>query len=561
MNNDAPPFALTLEQLNGWSPSSEWADARNVAKVPLARRLPASMLINGKATVAKDVNAKVLYAPDGMNNFANYLDKQPSFNLYNFTHWADIDVLNWFAGTATQTVQIPARPWVETAHKNGVKVIGSVFLAVAQWGGSADTVEQLLAQDEQGRFVMADKLIAIAEYYRFDGWLINQETDLTAVKDAQNQLVKGQTDAERGAALASRMLAFMQYLTANAPQGMEIHWYDAMVGSGKVKWQNQLNEANQAYLQAGVIRSSDAMFLNYWWNEEMALASVERAHALGRSPYDVYIGADLWPERRAQRVFETSQWYQWLFDGNKARGSLAIFAPNFNFNFSGNDKTAAYSTFASDASDGKRFYQAEQRLFSGDDLNVVTTDDAGWPGIASKLAPSTTITSLPFVTTFNVGQGKHWYENGKEISGPWTDMSAQSLLPTWQFGTFATSEQASLSLQFDFDTVYAGGSALRLQGNGDAALVPLFATQLPMTESAELTVVSSGSLSGMALMLTDETGHSWQFAIDSSEEWRQSRFSLAELAGRTIVQIDVVSAPAQHQQAIDGAIGELRITR
>src|SRR5690606_25087433 len=138
----------------------------------------------------------------------------------------------------------PARPWVETAHKNGVKVIGSVFLGVAQWGGSADTAEALLEQDAQGRFVVADRLIEIASFYGFDGWLINQETDLTAVKDNNNQLLKGQKNQARGEALAARMLAFVQYLTAKAPQGMEIHWYDAMVASGEVRWQNQLNDKN-----------------------------------------------------------------------------------------------------------------------------------------------------------------------------------------------------------------------------------------------------------------------------------------------------------------------------
>ena len=108
-------------------------------------------------------------------------------------------------------------------------------MGIAQWGGSPDTVEKLLEQDGQGRFVQAHQLVAIAQYYGFDGWLVNQETDLTAVKDMQNQLVKGQKDAKRGAELAARMLAFMQYLTAIAPQGMEIHWYDSMIADGRVK--------------------------------------------------------------------------------------------------------------------------------------------------------------------------------------------------------------------------------------------------------------------------------------------------------------------------------------
>ncbi|MBL4631645.1 MAG: glycoside hydrolase, partial [Paraglaciecola sp.] len=239
---NTPPFALTLQQTRHWTANSELASALNVSHQPLTRRINAYLNAEQKQL---DTRAKVLYAPDGMNNFANYLQTQDKFNLYNFTHWAQIDVLNWFAGTATHTVQIPAKPWVDVAHKNGVKVIGSVFLAVAQWGGNADTVETFLEQDNQGRFVFARRLIEIAQYYGFDGWLMNQETNLAAVKDANNDLVKGQFDHNRAEQLGEKMLQFMQYLTAIAPANMEIHWYDAMLRNGQVKWQNEVNQYNR----------------------------------------------------------------------------------------------------------------------------------------------------------------------------------------------------------------------------------------------------------------------------------------------------------------------------
>ena len=66
---DQPPFALTLKQARDWSPQAETASADNVSKVPLARRISAPLA--GQQQL--DTQAKVLYAPDGMNNFANYL--------------------------------------------------------------------------------------------------------------------------------------------------------------------------------------------------------------------------------------------------------------------------------------------------------------------------------------------------------------------------------------------------------------------------------------------------------------------------------------------------------
>ncbi|GAA0340239.1 hypothetical protein GCM10009092_00930 [Bowmanella denitrificans] len=541
IQSSQPPFALTIEQTRNWSPEAATASRDNVSNVALARRFSAPL--PGQQGSA----AKVLYAPDGMNNFANYLRAQPQFNLYNFTHWSQIDVLNWFAGTADLTVQIPARPWVDTAHKNGVKVIGSVFLGVAQWGGNADTVAALLEQDSQGRFILADKLIEIASFYGFDGWLINQETDLTAVKDADNQLVKDQRDPQRGRELASRMLAFMQYLTANAPQGMEIHWYDSMLASGEVRWQNQLNDNNQAFLQDQV-RSSDAIFLNYWWNQQMVQSSVAKAREIGRSPFDVYVGADLWPSRNAQRAFSRYQWLDWLFEDGQALASIALFAPNVNYNFDGEAHTPAFSQFDNDAQDEAAFYASEVRLFAGDDLNLASLDKDGWKGIGAYLPVKSTITALPLVTSFNTGQGKVWMENGDKRGGPWTDMSRQDLLPTWQF-----AHNGPLSLHFDFDQVFAGGSSLAIQADkGMAGQARLFATELMMTSSTRLKLVTKGDAQGLALSLQTADGQSMTLAIKSSTNWATQRFELAELAGKKLTAIGLQTDGGQPLQAYLG---------
>ncbi|QYJ75707.1 endo-beta-N-acetylglucosaminidase [Shewanella sp. FJAT-52076] len=564
-----PPFALTIAEAKAWSPVGTTADSRNVSKVPLAPRFSAPL------AGQKVSDAKVLYAPDGMNNFANYLDTQGQFNLYNFTHWSQIDVLNWFAGTADLGVQIPARPWVDTAHKNGVKVIGSVFLGVAQWGGSADKVEALLEQDAQGHFIVADKLIQMARYYGFDGWLINQETDLTAVKDADNNLVADKSDPVRGRELAGRMLAFVQYLTANAPQGMEIHWYDAMIASGEVRWQNQLNQHNRAYLQDSVqgslqntVRSSDAIFLNYWWNKDMVRASVQEAEALGRSPYDVYVGADLWPSRNAQRAFSRHQWLDWLFDDGEALTSIALFAPNVNFNFEGEPHTPAFSRFREDPSDAARFYATEVRLFAGDDMNLATPDETGWKGVGAYLPAKSTLASLPLRTGFNTGQGKQWVEKGEVKGGPWTNMGRQDLLPTWQFAS-----EGALKLSFDFDTVYQGGSSLAVNGQSpgqvDAPLqatAPLYALDAVLSESSQLTLISRGQAKGLSLYLETTDGERLTLALGNHSNWTTQSLKLGDLASEQLAgkqlagkKLAVIGLKADGNESINAHLGYLEL--
>lgn len=558
---DSPPFALTVSQLKNWSSTSALASQANISTVPLAPRFSAPL----NAQRAKlDKQAKVLYAPDGMNNFANYLEPQAKFNLYNFTHWSQIDVLNWFAGTADKTVQIPARPWVETAHKNGVKVIGSIFLGVARWGGSANTVEALLEQDVDGHFVLADQLIAIADFYGFDGWLMNQETDLTAVKDVNNELVEGQTDGARGQLLATKMLAFMQYLTAkaaNSGTGLEIHWYDAMVSSGEVRWQNELNALNQDYLQSANVSSSDAIFLNYWWDADMVKQSEQRALKLGRSPYDVYVGADLWPARNAQRAFSRYQWLDGLFEDNKALGSIALFAPNVNYNFDGESHTPAFSQFQHNAADVRTFYETEQRLFNGNDLNLSVDDNDQWPGVSRYLPAKSSLSTLPFVTHFNTGQGSHYFAQGQQQDTSWTDMSQQDVLPTWQF---ALPADGSVKAYYDFAQAWQGGASLAFTlhsvKQAPAVLVPLYATEFTLTKASRLQLVVMSHNASMSVMLTDNQGQLHQFEVKAKDDknWQQFDFALSKLANKTITRISV---QLQSAQDVNVRIGKLAILK
>jgi len=491
INNNRPPFSLTLAQVEQWSPNAATTDINNISSVPLEKRFVAEL---GNNEQALDSKVKVLIAPDGMNNFANYLQEQKKFNLYNFTHWSHIDVLNWFAGTANETVNLPARPWVETAHKNGVKVIGTVYLSVAQYGGNVETVARLLQQNSQGEFPLAKKLVALAQFYGFDGWLINPETNLTYVKNAQGEVIKGKFEYKNAALLGKKMQLFMRYLTSIAPSTMEIHWYDSMLLDGSVKWQNELNTKNAPFLQDKQQRISDAMFLNYWWNGDMAEASHNYAEKLGRSPYDLYFGADLSPARNAQRIFDRSEWLAALFplqsngQMNKALSSIALFGNDVNYTFTGNEHTPAFSDFRDNKNDSRRFYNTETRLFAGDDLNLYSNDDSGkWPGLGRFVPAKSTLTQLPFTTSFNTGHGLFKAQKGKLTSEPWHDISQQDILPTWQF---AIKGNQTTSVFYDFDIAYMGGNSLAIVSDKSIgkSTIPLYQSEFLVSDKSQLSI-------------------------------------------------------------------------
>ena len=517
------PFLLTLDEAARWTADGPLADPGNVSSVPLAERFVDA---RSQLDPGLPVDAKVLIAPDGMDGLANYLDEQPRFNLYTFTHWSSIDSINWFGGTAELNVSIPSRPWVETAHRNGVKVLGTVFFAPQAWGGSAREPAAFLRRDDDGEFVYVEQLIRIARYYGFDGWLINQETDLS---DADPALGEGFVD-------------FMAALTARRPDGMEIHWYDSMLPGGKVAWQNELNARNARFLQDGDRRTSDAMFVNYWWNRQRVGTSVKTAASISRSPYDVYTGADLWPDRRAQGLSRMPEWLDRL-DGEDGdpRTSVALFANNYNYLFGGSEDYPAESVFAADATDVAAFYRAANRLFGGDDGNPAVRDPAGdWPGIGSRFPARSTLSRLPFSSNFSTGHGKLKARQGETVESAWHDMAAQDMLPTWQFAVLGNT---ATQVDFDFERAYEKGNSLRVVADPAAgrASIPLYKTAFESGSPLTVEVVHAltGSYEGAALWLETAEKRRHRVALLPTEgEWLRSSASV-DTNGERIIRVGI----------------------
>ncbi len=110
-----------------------------------------------------------------------------------------------------------------------------------------------------------------------------------------------------------------------------------------------------------------------------------------------------------------------------------------------------------------------------------------WGGIAKYIPTNTPITSLPFVTNFNVGQGTIYRINGAaRMSGAWTNLSVQDILPTWKW-LVQTSGTKSITPSFDFTDPYYGGSCLLVTGSltaNVAQTLKLYQTSLPISSNA-----------------------------------------------------------------------------
>jgi endo-beta-N-acetylglucosaminidase D len=441
-----------------------------------------------------------------MNNFGNYNGEQSQFNLYNFTHWAYIDKFIWFGGTSTQTVQEPSSPWANAAHKNGVKIFGDIFFSPTVYGGSTATLQNFLERDEQGSFIAVPKLVAIMEYYRFDGWFINQETATTT-------------------AVATEMKAFVRALTAEVEaKGKEVMWYDAMTPTGAVGWQNRLNTTNSPFLQDNAdgdnangfeTRVSSSMFINFFWNTATGpIASRSRATTIGRSEFDVFTGADIWPGRN-QGSFATNgnSFMTALHDNNTTPyTSLGLFATNCLYNYSG------FTNFNNDPTDVDSFYSAENHMFGGLDRNPALVDATGFKGFGNWVPEASVVTSLPFETGFSTGHGTKKFTDGVQMgSDAWHNMSVQDVLPTW---TWAFSQNGALSAKYDFDDAYTHGNSIKVSGTLPAATaidLMLYKTKLTVVSGTAIELaVRSTSHMKLVLVFADSPTERVEFALSDA---------------------------------------------
>lgn len=547
-----PPYILTVDELKEWTQNGPTADPILIADEPLAIRFE-----NTDTQLNPDLpnDMEIAYLPDGMNNLGNYGQEQSQFNLYNFTNWSYIDKLVWFGGTASQTVQLPSAPWVNAAHRNGVKVLGNVFFAPNQFGGSTATLNNFLEQDGDGNFLVVPIMVEIMQYYQFDGWFINEETNTNSTT-------------------AGLMQDFLRDLTAAVEAvGKEVMWYDAMLLNGNVIWQNRLSTSNSVFVQNDTDgdtsngfedRISSHIFINFFWNS-MAFpnASRNRANTIGRSSFEVFTGVDVWPGRNQAR-FQTggNNWMSLMHDNPTSPiTSFGLFAPNCVFN------NAEYSTFNTDPNDYADFYSEERHMFAGADRNPRIVDASGFRGYSNWIPAASTITEIPFETNFNTGHGLNRFEEGTLInSSSWHNMNEQDILPNWQF---AFSENGLLSATWDFENAYNGGSSLHLQGSlnaGDPLGLLLYKTQLLVTGDTKIDIIydqvtNDGTSLIVKVSFANESIDDARFFVNVNDDngWSGITFFLDEFIGEEIDTIGLEFLSSDGTTNYDVNVGNIKV--
>ncbi|XP_071055592.1 uncharacterized protein [Onthophagus taurus] len=216
-----------------------------------------------KTRITRNETPKTLICHDMKGGYLcdKFIDGCHEGNGFTFHRWAQTDIFCYFSH---HFVTIPPLQWINLAHKNGTLVLGTI---ITEHEKGKEICKKIFNDFEVAK-KFADALIEVCVIYKFDGWLLNFENQISCPKI---------------------LLQFVEYLSFKIHREIpssQIIWYDSVLYNGKLSWQNELNENNRCFFDC-----CDGIFLNYFWNEEKIAKTQIQA---GDRRFDVYVGIDIW---------------------------------------------------------------------------------------------------------------------------------------------------------------------------------------------------------------------------------------------------------------------------
>lgn len=421
------------------------------------------------------------------------LDKKwkqiPRYNMNgdNFNMWQYLDIQgNWGNGW----FRVPAG-YSNAAHKNGVKTGCIMFMEWAEGIRSpaqthnAKIIEYLMTKNSDGTFKNSSKLIQYLKYYGIDGFGINGEGRWSQAYAVQFQ------DFLRDLHIKAAEQDYPQF---------HVDWYDCVPNDGGLSFGgNQLDNNRKDWFYKNNEYVTDMFMLNYNIEYQSMPTSAYTAKSIGADPFKVFAGFYCGGRglSSSKTGFESGGWHilkntdiSIAFWGE--HGANNIYKKSDEF---GSDDITMQETYL----------RKLERVFTGGTRNsastpnitntVYTLDEADmerFHGISKLLPARSTISEMPFVTRFSLGNGMYFAENGDTtFASKWYNLGIQDYLPSWRWWVVDDSNNVpidAIKANMCFDEAWFAGSSLRLNGATAKSHVNLFKTELDVEASTQFSI-------------------------------------------------------------------------
>lgn len=530
--------SFNIDTLLEWTPECD-PDARySRASIPLSDRV-GGFVVNPKANPAAKLMlcslANSEHDRTGAQGTENFLS-------WSFNYWQYTDSFVYWAGSEEGLVVCPTGEFTDAAHTNGVPVVATLGFPFGNGTGYAAQVSAFCQKADDGSFPVADKLLEVMEYYGFDGYFFNQESQGCSPE------------------VARRLNEMMRYMRQKCPDIL-LSWYDSMVESGGVNYGNAVNSENSFWMEKDEqgLYGIDEFFMNYDWRQGQISTTLNTMNAIGRSPFDAFAGLDV-----QQNCMDTVFRDHLLLDANgRLKLSLALYCSN---------STLGLST------DGAAFHEVEQDFYTNlaSDPRLETSDptdasNGAWVGMSRFFADKTPITGAPFVTNFNSGHGLgYWVEGVLSRNRQWSYQSVQDVMPTWTW--IIDSEGAKLSGGYDFTDAYNGGNSIRFYGALDAGKpnhIMLYSTRVAVADGMHLSLTykNTGGNVKLVAYYGDENTESYDacekvaydLTVGSADTWTTTAVDISGAAGKTLYALGIEVASDMDVADFQVNLGQLAI--
>jgi mannosyl-glycoprotein endo-beta-N-acetylglucosaminidase len=464
----------------------------------------------------------------------------PAGNVFNFTHWQYVDALYYYLH---ETVSVPPTQWVNAGHRNGVPVLGTVTPDCSVCGPEA---AKLFTPDTSGRTVR--KLYDYAAAYGFDGWMIDIEGDdfvpSPSLLDAVRQLTAMRLPDGRALRVALyhgnefALGPLLPYFRAGALWQSD---YDS-----STRWPAQ---TYRTLRRNGLLaQRRRAFWASYVYAYQGACKGGARTSAVqisngNRTPGMTPKCLDTAALFRNQRAVVPSH------GGPRSYTGAALFAPIWPFVGNLPDRGAPASR--------TRVHAADDALWVGGRYSGPACRRRGTRNaVAAMVTPRSVLGHLPFVTSFDTGEGDAYAVQGTEVAADqWNDLSVQDVLPTWS----CTVRGRLTAAPTYAGAVFNGGSALRL--GGFPGEVQLYTADIPVGSDAKpVLAFESETRSGPAPYIRISYGDGTSDLVRATADgprWKETTRPLAA-RGKTIVAISVgTRGPSRARVA--AWIGQVRL--